>query len=210
MQILLNCRGRLRTSFVKILFFLLIFFLLSYFCKKFKVKFEDDWWLWYLIRSKKWTIFTIFQVNDFAVGFIKVIILNQVDHNVIAPSIIRDCRDGFYRFRDADLIRVQGTRKPTVSHLVMGTWLLSAIKTNSFMVLIWLKSLFNHQVESHIICDIWPYWLTFGQFSYCNDTTVKIFYHLFEESFESKLHRKDKLCWTVTTFTIFTISSPFG
>ena len=59
--------------------------------------------------------------EGFSVGLIKVIILNQVDHNVIAPSIIRDCRDGFYRFRDADLIRVPGTRKPTVSHLVMGT-----------------------------------------------------------------------------------------
>ena len=60
--------------------------------------------------------------DDFSVGFIKVMILNQIDHNVIAPSIIRDCRDGFYTFTGyADPIRVPWTQKPTVSHLVMGT-----------------------------------------------------------------------------------------
>ena len=47
---------------------------------------------------------------------------------------------------------------------------------------------------------IWPYWLTFGQFSYYNDTIVKMPYHLFEASFGSKLHGKDKLCWTDTAF----------
>jgi len=44
-------------------YFSYLYFLLSYFNKKFKVNFEDDWWVWYLLRNKKWTIFTILQTN---------------------------------------------------------------------------------------------------------------------------------------------------